>query len=337
VTPDEERDAALIDRLYGDAPGGDDELGELRTVRALIARVREEAPVAEPSPAIAATLLAAARERAPKEGLWARFVAWMSPVTAHPGLAAAATLVVVVGATALWMRDGGKVAEPTYEASDRRPAAAEEPKQEEKAPVDEYETAGTVLTPVEEEPGAKADAPKHEPAAPAKPSRKAPPPAKGEREERALEATGETTKEEKPAVVVTGRVEGQVGGSASGGDVERTDKKKAPQEDVAPTTTPPPPPPAPAQDSQLADDDEGGGAEETVTVNERDSSSDQARAVTRKARAEAEKNNCKNTATYGTEVRNLDRGVYDRDFVKDRAIDACLRRERSKSQTKSGQ
>ena len=121
---DEERDAALIDRLYGDDAAED--LGELRAVRLLVARVREEAPVAEPSPAIAATLLAAARERAPKEGLWARFVAWMSPVTSHPALAAAATLVVVAGAAALWMRGGGEVAEPKQEAPEvRREAEAQ--------------------------------------------------------------------------------------------------------------------------------------------------------------------------------------------------------------------
>lgn len=334
----EERDAELIDRLYGeDAPGSNDDLGDLRAVRALVARVRDEAPVAEPSPAIAATLLAAARARAPREGPWARFVAWMSPVTSHPGLAAAATLVVVAGAAALWMRGGGEVAEPKAEAPEVRSQAeapAAGPTVEEPVADPGFEADVATPEPAKEEGEPKGGKPPAD-IPPEKPVRKSSPAkANQEREEKRLETTPD--KRADVPVVVTGRVDGQVGsggGAASGGDADK--KKKAPVKDEAPPPAPPPPEEAPSPS-----DDGGDGEAVTVTdtaqTERRDSSKDQARAVTRKARAEAEQNNCKNTTSYGTQVSNLDRAIYDKEFVKDRFIDACLRRARSKQTTGSG-
>lgn len=319
----EERDAALIDRLYGDdPPAADDDLGELRSVRALVARVREEAPVAEPAPSISARLLQAARERAPKEGLWARFRAFMMPITAHPGLAAAATLVVVAGAAALWMRDGGKVAEPTRGPSQevKREAAAEAVPVEE---AESFETGGVIAEPPAETP---APEPTVADPAPTRPKRKVPPPA-GEREREEKPQLAEGKKDEAPTVTVTGKVDGHVGGSGKGAGNE-ADKKKAPRKEPPPEPAAPTPPPV-----SPGSDDAGDAPEEAqviATDQEAPSSADRARAVTRKARVEAEKNNCKNTMSYGTEVKNLDKRVYDRDFVRDRAIDACLRRETKK-------
>jgi hypothetical protein len=320
----EERDAALIDRLYGDVPGAEDaDLGELRTVRALVARVREEAPVAEPSPAIAAALLQAARERAPeKRGVWARLRTWLMPIAAHPALAAAATVVVVAGAAALWMRDGGEVAEPQLDRAAVETKAPKEPKEEDKN-VATADTPATALAPAPAPQLAEPVAPAEEEQAVAVPEKPrprvretAPPPAKEAPPER----------DEKPAVVVTGQVDGVVGGLAGGDDGDRQETRNE-QKKAETTTTPPPPPPEPTTEPQ------GGASYEQVLSDEGGSASsaDQARAVTRRARAEAEKNNCKNTSAFATEVRNLDRGVYDKEFVRDRAIDACLRRDRKKS------
>jgi hypothetical protein len=326
---DEERDAALIDRLYGDDAGED--LGELRSVRALIARVREEAPVAEPSPAISATLLQAARARAPKQGLWARFVAWMSPVTSHPALAAAATLVVVAGAAALWMRGGGEVAEPTRGVPEVRREMQEQRKAD--PDVDRFETDGVVQPPLEP---AKEEAPAPAVVAPEKPTRKVPPRDKGgsakdeklEREEKVLESKNADKKKVDPVATVTGKVDGKVGGGLAGGE-------SVTAQDQAP---PPPPAPEPVTPADDADEEALEVSGTAQTQEGARSSKDEALAVTRKARAEAAKNNCTNTTAYGTEVLNLDRAVYDKDFVKDRFIDACLRRARSKkSPTTSGQ
>ncbi len=143
---DEAADAALIDRLYGEgAPGSPadvDDLDGLRSLRGLIARVRDEAPVAEPSQALSARLLLAAAEHAPRRpgaaavepegpGLWARVRTWFAPMFAHPGLAAAATLVVVVGVGgALYLRGKGAAHEPTLRrANEPATAASADPTQ----------------------------------------------------------------------------------------------------------------------------------------------------------------------------------------------------------------
>jgi hypothetical protein len=143
----EEEDAAFIDRLYGD--DGDDDLDGFRGVRSLIARVRSEAPEPEPAQAITARLLLAAEEHAPKRsaatvrpGVWARILGWLGPLSAHPGVLAAATLVVVAGAVVVWKQ---RPAEPQYRADAptqkeaKRPAAAEEKKE---ASRDESNKAG---------------------------------------------------------------------------------------------------------------------------------------------------------------------------------------------------
>lgn len=57
--------------------------------------VMQSVPAEEPPVAVSAKLLRAAAER--PRGLWSRFAAWLSPLTAHPGVAAVATFVVVAG------------------------------------------------------------------------------------------------------------------------------------------------------------------------------------------------------------------------------------------------
>ncbi len=108
-------DLLLVDLLYGELDAdteeeargqvSEDELRELSNLRALF----RELPDEEPAQAISAKLLHAAainapaasakseRDNAEKTGFWAWLTSLIQPVIAYPGLAAAATLVVVVG------------------------------------------------------------------------------------------------------------------------------------------------------------------------------------------------------------------------------------------------
>ncbi len=142
---DEAADAALIDRLYGARAAGegdagtaeDAELAGLASVRSLVARVRDEAPVVEPPQALSARLLLAAAEHAPKRaaaaraadggdferGLWARMRRWFAPLVAHPALAAAASLMLVAGVGgALYLRGKATPGEPVREGREQAQA-----------------------------------------------------------------------------------------------------------------------------------------------------------------------------------------------------------------------
>jgi len=306
VTPSEseERDAELIDRLYG----GDesDDLGELRGVRELIARVRDEAPGAEPSPAISASLLQAARARAPKEGLWARLRAWLLPITMHPGLAAAATLVIVVGAAAIWMRGGGEIAEPTRDDKAAAPAA---PAEEAVAEAEQAPPAEPVIAdPAPVAPAGAAGEKQDGAEPPARPTKRPPRKPKAEPTRRDVADDAD--------LAVKGTVTGTVGGVRA--EETKKEAKPAPRQEETVTPVPPPPPPSPTADS--------GGALEQVQAVEPPSPTERARALTRQAKAEAGKKNCKNIESYAKQVRGLDRKVHDDEFAKDPAIAACRTR-----------
>lgn len=107
----------------------------LETARATVRRGMTEMAPAEPPQAVSAILLQEASRRrastvtatepAEREGVWDRFVAWFRPLAGHPGLAAAAALILVAGtATALWVRNKGKVTEPTTSTVAREETAA---------------------------------------------------------------------------------------------------------------------------------------------------------------------------------------------------------------------
>lgn len=117
-------DDRLLELLYGE-PAGDDggddggdeealrsELESYRRLRGLFRELPDEEPPAD----LSARILAAASEAAPapRAGMWERLRGWLSPLVAHPALAAAASLLVVAGvAGALYLGGHGGVAEPT--------------------------------------------------------------------------------------------------------------------------------------------------------------------------------------------------------------------------------
>ncbi len=92
----------------------DDELGGMQSLRSLF----KDLPDEEPSDAVSNKLMALAAQHAPKPVTESRgFFAWFSdtfmPVMTHPGMAAAATLVLVVGvAGTLYIKGEAKMAQP---------------------------------------------------------------------------------------------------------------------------------------------------------------------------------------------------------------------------------
>lgn len=131
ASPGGERgDEELIDSLYGERTekrsaqddGDDDlELSQLRQLRGMFAELKsnQEEPPAQGMALLMAAARQAAEERkavaAPAQaGLWARLRAGWQAMVAHPGMAAAAAAVVVVGASGYLMSRGVKTAESTY-------------------------------------------------------------------------------------------------------------------------------------------------------------------------------------------------------------------------------
>jgi hypothetical protein len=117
-------DGAVVDALYegdGRAAAKDtsssdepaDELERLRQLRSVFAELK--ANQEEPPPAGMALLMAAARQAALQRrppGLWARLSAGWRALATHPGLAAAAAGVVVIGASGYMLtRNEGKFVE----------------------------------------------------------------------------------------------------------------------------------------------------------------------------------------------------------------------------------
>lgn len=108
----------------GDSQGG--EFDELLGLRSLFSAMPDE----EPSDAVSNRLLALAATHAPKPtkaksegGLWAWFGNLIMPLATHPGLAAAASLVLVAGvAGTLYYKNGGHAAEPLAKSAAQDPS-----------------------------------------------------------------------------------------------------------------------------------------------------------------------------------------------------------------------
>lgn len=102
----------------------DDELGGMQSLRSLF----KDLPDEEPSDAVSNKLMALAAQHAPKPVTESRgFFAWFSdtfmPVMTHPGMAAAATLVLVVGvAGTLYVKGEAKMAQPNVESRAEAPS-----------------------------------------------------------------------------------------------------------------------------------------------------------------------------------------------------------------------
>ncbi len=113
----DESTAASFDEHVAGCAHCEGELASLQRTRVAVS----ELPAVEPPLAVSNILLHEAAKRAPaapkkldeRDGLFARLAAWLGPVLRHPGLAAAACLVLVAGvAGSLYMQDKGGFASP---------------------------------------------------------------------------------------------------------------------------------------------------------------------------------------------------------------------------------
>jgi hypothetical protein len=144
----DEAELMLVDLLYGELEGNeqehaieqvrerelDSELDGLKQLRAMLRELPEEEPPAAVSAKLmhAAAMHApgpAARKRAADEGEKKGILAWLSslirPVAMYPGLAAATTLVLVVGvAGTLYLSGRNQVAEPRVSSPGAAPPTA---------------------------------------------------------------------------------------------------------------------------------------------------------------------------------------------------------------------
>ena len=127
------RDAAILAALYGEA-GADVALDhaqqathdEWQMVRGVVRHAREHGFEVEPSAGLMVSLMAAARAQAvpPAPGLGARFMAWMTPLIAHPALAGAAALVVVGGTAGVLYMRGQRAVRPAAQSQPADPPPA---------------------------------------------------------------------------------------------------------------------------------------------------------------------------------------------------------------------
>tara|TARA_R110002096_G_scaffold16898_4_gene57797 strand:- start:9110 stop:10387 length:1278 start_codon:yes stop_codon:yes gene_type:complete len=139
VPEDEKETHDLLALLYPDDGAedldsefiSDEELGGMQSLRSLF----KDLPDEEPSDAVTNKLMALAAQHAPvpakeSKGVFAWFSDLFMPIALHPGMAAAATLVLVVGvAGTLYVKGEAKMAQPDVESRAEAPAdtAAEEP------------------------------------------------------------------------------------------------------------------------------------------------------------------------------------------------------------------
>jgi hypothetical protein len=111
-------DLRLVEALYGESPDSEvddvDLLEGYRDLRAMFADLPDEAPPGAASARLMSAAAETVKARAPdKLGLWERLLKLFAPLTTHPALAAAASLVLVATIGGVLVMSGrSKVAEP---------------------------------------------------------------------------------------------------------------------------------------------------------------------------------------------------------------------------------
>jgi hypothetical protein len=134
---DGEAERAMRARVAAD-PGLADQLGQLERVRGLFRELADEEPPARSTAQLMAQAAQAARKGGEREGFWQRLRGWLTPIMAHPGLAAAASVILVAGvAGLLLLRKGTELtrvrSEPTALDVEMAPAAPPTAPAEERA------------------------------------------------------------------------------------------------------------------------------------------------------------------------------------------------------------
>jgi hypothetical protein len=351
IASDEE--LRLLDLLYGELDDvdaeqakreldGDDELaGELEGLthmRSLFADLPDE----EPPQAISAKLLQAAAAHAPKPakaaaqsgGFWAWLSGLFKPIVHYPGLAAIASLVLVVGiAGTLYMSGKGRTTEPKADQANT---------------ADRAEKSGEAIQAWDD----KAVAPT-QPDSPARYAdmdedlglREAEP----TDNEKAAEAERPSPKKTGTKSKDTGReVKRDNGGRGGGSDTDRTDDLKVTSESTiflggedgeGDTDKSPASGNAPSEDPAPEPEPEADGISVDVpppdlkTLPKDDSNSD-AKGLHDKAKKAAKRGDCAATRSYGSKIRSIDVGYYNDVYLRDATVRKCAATQDSQSTKK---
>lgn len=341
IATDEE--LRLLDLLYGELDADEaeqarrevdenDELaGELEgltSTRSLFA----ELPDAEPPQAISAKLLQAAAAHAPRPsraaeqhggGVWSWFSGLFKPIVQYPGLAAVASLVLVVGiAGTLYMAGKGRTTEPKAESATELPAGEPTRAWEEKTAGDKraqkadspgrYADVDDDSAPLELE--ATEEAKSEAPSAPKKTGTKQ----KGMDDSRETRGndSGRSRGRDGDGVTVTSDSTIDLGGALDEGEAD-TDKvpAKKPSEDPAP-----PPEAEPSADDSIAVDVP---SPDIKSVPKKDEDSSKARDLHDRAKTAAKRGDCAATNRYGSQIRSIDVGYYNDVYLRDATVKKC--------------
>lgn len=343
----------LVDLLYGELHSEHEvhalereheaELGELRSLRTLLRSMPDE----EPPAALTAKLMHAATVHAPKRAASSErtgVLGWLAslfrPIAMYPGLAAAASLVLVVGvAGTLYLSGHSQMAEPRTAApapaatatatpaadvARAENAALAEPAErarEEEAAKDGYapaqEEAGAASGQAMPLEGAVAVTRDDERRAKRAASSVSP-------EKKSVGSRKKDTAELEPELARTGRYyEGDelaaAGAGMSKGEAAKPAAAKpaspAPVQQQAPAPPPPPVASAPAS-AEPADDAE---ADKSQT-----SQQTRIHSLHDEARAAAGMSDCATVREIADRIRAIDKSYYSRQFLADKRLAACL-------------
>ena len=322
----------------------DSELEGLLGLRSIFSAMPDE----EPSDAVTNSLMAMAAKHAPspkkapaEAGLWAWFSNLVMPLATHPGLAAAASLVLVAGvAGTLYFQNGGQVAEPlaTSEAMPPGPAAtspaatssantsaksAPEFTQAADVPSDEFAKGVGEADPPQE----IAKDLRNEALAPA--SRKP------QRADSADKIVYKPTSKKRKSSRISSLMDSPAKSAnpkASEKPAPRSRQKSSPSGGLRSEVLAPSPAPEPGVGRVLdkESDDEGPLQEEKKSQREKVVATTKAAALHRQAQRAAKNGDCAAVRKIGQQIRKLDSAYYDRTYLSDSGLKAC----RSKSKAR---
>ena len=300
-------DLRLVEALYGESPADDvdgDLLASYRDLRSMFSDFPEQ----EPPAAITAKLMSAAAEslkssNPDNRGLWARLLAFFEPIGAHPALAAAASLVLVVTIGGVLVMTGrSELAEPETSPTSPPPARleTEAPAQavEPVAPDELPAPPPTDLAPTEAtiEPESKP--------LPKKAEERARPPVGKKR--RGPETRSRTS-------VDKNRGKGKTGLDFSGGVLDSDDLGES------------------APDNEAGAGAEGQRADApTMQPQKPTKTAAQVESLTSRGRRAAAKGDCAMVVSIGSQVRALDVDHFSTVYRRDTRINACYRSQQKK-------
>ena len=356
----DENAALVVELLYGERDAESAELddetrAELESLKRLRA-VFESMPDEDPPSSVSAKLLSAAAQYAPKpkpepeerRGSFAWLAGVFRPILMHPGLAAAASLVLVAGvAGALYVTGRGEVARPTLDERNVERGAAAPNEATDPSDPDIGTELGKGSSAGDDGDGAEFAPPSEGAAPPPEISRSLEPEAPArDREQTKADLNSKPGPPPRSRVRAT-RVDGVVGGgviprpdSSADSRLPKKSSEKLRARDSFDEKPAPEPAPVEAdalQDSSSSDGDasESAGQAQAPSSPRRAPSKDEQGAKSKQkntteakrlhgsAAAAADRGDCKKALSLGQKIRKLDSRYYDDVFLSDQRVRKC--------------